>query len=144
MITAPHLAERLRPLGSPMEFRKGALLFEQGQPATGVFVLSAGRACLSLLDKTGSPVWSRIAGPGAVLGLPSSVSGQAYSLNAVALENLQAVFIGHVAVKEVLQRDSAIIGEVVSTLSVELSALRKRMASVKSPAKRRTRSSAAR
>ena len=121
------LAERLRPLGETTQLPKGSFLFGQGDPAKGVFLLSAGRACISLSGQDGAPAWSRIVGPGAILGLPSSVSGQPYTLSAVALENLDAAFVSRQTLCELMARDPELSNQVVRVLSEELGDLRRRI-----------------
>src|SRR5437868_997543 len=74
------LAQRLKSLGTNVELPKGTALFAQGEPAKGVFILNAGRAYVSLLNDNGKAIWSRIVGPGAILGLPASMGGQPYGL----------------------------------------------------------------
>ena len=103
-------------------------MFAQGEPASGIFVVADGRACVSLSDPQGVQVWSRIVGPGAILGLPSAVSGQPYSLSAIALDNLEAAFIPCSTVQDVMARDNGVAADVVRTLSEELRELRRKMA----------------
>jgi CRP/FNR family transcriptional regulator len=121
------LAERLRPLGETTQLPKGSFLFGQGDPAKGVFVVGAGRACISLSGRDGAPVWSRIVGPGAILGLPSTVSGQPYTLAAVALEKVDAAFVTRQTLCELMSRDPELSNQVVRVLSEELGDLRRRI-----------------
>lgn len=121
------LAERLRPVGAPTQLPKGSFIFGQGDPAQGVFVVSDGRACLSLSGQDGVPVWSRIVGPGAILGLPSTVSGQPYTLTAVALEKVDAAFVSRQTLCEMMSRDPELSHQVVRVLSEELGELRRKI-----------------
>ena len=121
------LAARLRPIGATTQLPKGSFLFGQGDPAQGVFVVSAGRACLSLFGQDGAPVWSKIVGPGAILGLPSTVSGQPYTLAAVALDTVDAAFVSRHTLCELMARDPELSNQVVRVLSEELGDLRRRI-----------------
>jgi CRP-like cAMP-binding protein len=121
------LAERLRPLGETTKLPKGSFIFGQGDPAKGVFVVSDGRACISLSGQNGVPVWSKIVGPGTILGLPSTVSGQPYTLTAVALEKVDAAFVSRQTLCELMARDPELSNQVVRVLSEELGDLRRRI-----------------
>ncbi len=54
---------------------KGALLFAEGRPSRGVYVLCEGRAKLSICSESGKRLMLRVAGPGEVLGLGATLSG---------------------------------------------------------------------
>jgi CRP/FNR family transcriptional regulator, polysaccharide utilization system transcription regulator len=122
------LAQRLKYLGSSIELPKGAQLFQRGESPKGVFVINAGRAYVSLSNDEGKPIWSRIVGPGAVLGLPSSMGRQPYGLTAVALDKVNFDIISDTAVRELMSRDPEVSTEVVRVLSEELRELRRKMA----------------
>lgn len=80
-------------IGVPVSFEKGAILFVEGQRPEGVYILSAGRAKLSASSPDGKALLLRMAEPGEVVGLPGTISGQAYALTTEALEPLRAEFI---------------------------------------------------
>jgi len=97
-LSGPFLKERLlgnlpRPvlegfdgISSPGCYPKGAVLFVEGQPAQGVFLLSRGRVKLTTSSANGKPLLLRIAEPGEMIGLPGAISGKIYVLTAEALE----------------------------------------------------------
>lgn len=131
------LAQRLKHLGASVELPKGAALFEQGEGAKGVFVINTGRAYVSLLNEDGKAIWSRIVGPGAILGLPSAMGSQPYGLTAVALDKVDVGLITDTAIRELMERDSEVSAEVIRVLSEELRELRRKMALLNSGALRR-------
>ncbi len=126
------LADKLHTVGSFTQLPKGAFIFGQGDPAKGVYIVEKGRACVSLSGEDGVPRWTRVVGRGAILGLPSSISGEPYTLSAVALENIDATFISRNAVCELMTTDVNIATEIVSVLSEELSDLRRNVSLLKS------------
>ena len=83
----------LERIHSVATYPKGALLFLEGQPSRGIFVLCHGRAKLSTSASDGKTLILRIAEAGEVLGLSATVSGKPYELTAELLEPSQANFI---------------------------------------------------
>jgi CRP/FNR family transcriptional regulator, cyclic AMP receptor protein len=68
---------------------RGTVLFREGHPARGIFVLCNGRARLSVCSEAGKRLTLRIAGPGEALGLSAALSGGAYEVTAETLEDAQ-------------------------------------------------------
>lgn len=81
-------------ISSSATYPKGALLFIEGQEPRGVFILCNGRVKLYGVSTTGKSVIFRIAEPGEIVGLPSTLSSKPYEVSAEALEPIQANFIG--------------------------------------------------
>lgn len=121
------LAMKLEALGMPLAQPKGAVLFDQGQPGTGAYILKSGAACLALLNHQGAPVWSRVVRPGAILGLPSTIGDTPYSLRATALESVELVFIPKRQVMEVMRQDPTLGTALLRILSDELVDLRRKL-----------------
>jgi len=126
------LADKLHSLGSATQLPKGTFIFGQGDPAKGVYMIDKGQASVSLAGEDGIPRWSRVVGSGAILGLPSSISGEPYTLSAVALENVDATFVSRSAVCELMASDVSIAAQIVSLLSDELADLRRKVSLLKS------------
>jgi CRP/FNR family transcriptional regulator, cyclic AMP receptor protein len=74
-------------------YPEGAVLFVEGQPPRGVFMLCRGRVKMSITSSDGKALILRIVGPGEVLGLNAAVSGQAYEMTVETLEPCQVNFI---------------------------------------------------
>lgn len=128
------LVNRLLEIGDAQEKPAGAIIFEQGQNPDGAYVVLGGRTCLTLLDAASQPIWSKIVGTGAVLGLPSSVSGQPYSLRATTLEPVQLSFVARDKVTSLMRKDPVTAAEILRVLSDELIDLRKKMSTLRSTA----------
>jgi CRP/FNR family transcriptional regulator len=88
----PALAE-MDSISSSSVYPKGSLLFVEGQEPRGVFVICNGRLKLTTSSAEGRSVIVRVAEPGEVIGLPSTISGRPYELTAEALEPVQVNFI---------------------------------------------------
>jgi CRP/FNR family cyclic AMP-dependent transcriptional regulator len=85
--------QRLNQITSASTQPKGALLFVEGQPPRGVYILCSGRVKLSTSSADGRTLIVRMSEPGEVLGLPSTVTGKPYELTAEVIEPTQVNFI---------------------------------------------------
>jgi CRP/FNR family transcriptional regulator, cyclic AMP receptor protein len=74
-------------------YPQGAILFLEGQPARGAYIVCSGRVKLSTTSRDGKTLILRIAEAGEVLGLHATVSGKPYELTAEALQPCQLDFI---------------------------------------------------
>jgi CRP/FNR family transcriptional regulator len=74
-------------------YPRGALLFVEGQPARGVYILCTGRVKLTATSRDARAIITRIARCGEILGLSASLSGQPYEVTAETLEPAQVNFI---------------------------------------------------
>lgn len=107
----------LESIRSVAAYPAGAILFLEGQPARGTFVLCNGRAKLSTSSSDGKTIILRIAEPGEVLGLSATISGKAYEVTAETLEPAQANFVARNDFLAFLKRN----GEAALRVAQELS-----------------------
>jgi CRP/FNR family cyclic AMP-dependent transcriptional regulator len=111
-------------------FGKGALLFGEGRPSRGVYVLCEGRAKLSICSESGKRLMLRVAGPGEVLGLGATLSGAAYEVTAELLDAAQVTFVKRKDLLKFLGENPATCMEVVRRLSEDLHAAYERVRSI--------------
>ena len=104
-------------ISSSATYPKDATLFVEGQNPRGVFVLCHGRVKLSTNSADGRSITVRMAEPGELVGLPSTLSGKPYELTAVALEPLQANFIPRDAFMQFLREHGEAALRVTQMLS---------------------------
>jgi CRP/FNR family transcriptional regulator, cyclic AMP receptor protein len=109
---------------------KGALLFAEGRPSLGVYVLCEGRAKLSICSESGKRLMLRVAGPGEVLGLGATLSGNAYEVTAELLDTAQVVFVKRKNLLTFLRENPTICMEVVRRLSDDLHGAYERVRSI--------------
>lgn len=121
-------------------YPRGATLFGEGRQARGIFVLCDGRAKLSICSENGKRLMLRIAGPGEVLGLSSTLSGKPYELTAETLDASQVVFVKRRDLLRFLRdhRDACL--QVVHLLSGDLHTAYERVRSIGLSRTRRPRS----
>jgi len=89
----PEVIERLDAISSTGTYPKGAFLFGEGQQPRGVFIICSGRVRLSASSADGKELILRFADSGDVVGLPGTISGEAYGATAEAIGPIQANFI---------------------------------------------------
>jgi CRP-like cAMP-binding protein len=123
LVPSPELKTGLEQLATVVSKPRGTILFRRGDNAFGVFLIRSGRVSLAL--DCPSPLYPpRILGPGAIVGLPATVSGNAYSLTATLLDDSELAFVARDAVLECLQDNPLLCFQVMDMLSDEISDIR--------------------
>jgi len=74
-------------------FPAGAIIFMEGQPARGVYVVRQGRVKLLTTNSEGRTLILKIAKPGDALGLNSVITGKPYDVTAEILQPAELAFI---------------------------------------------------
>lgn len=95
---------------------KGTILFRRGDDVSGMFLIRNGRISLAL---DFYPL--RILGPGAITGLPATLSGNPYSLTAQVLEDSELAFVPRDSVLACLKNNPLLCFQVSQMLSEEIS-----------------------
>jgi CRP/FNR family transcriptional regulator len=101
-------------------YRRNTVLFAEGRPVRGIYILCDGRAKLSICSETGRRLTLRIAGPGEVLGMGAALSNTPYEITAELLDNSQVVFVRRKELLKFLREHPGICLQVVHMLSQEL------------------------
>jgi len=71
----------------------GAIIFMEGQPARGIYILCQGRVKLQTTNSDGRTLILKIAQPGEGLGLSSTITGKPYETTAEILQPAQLAYI---------------------------------------------------
>jgi CRP-like cAMP-binding protein len=123
LIPSPELKAELEQRATVVFKPKGTILFRRGEDVSGVFLIRSGRVSLALDCET--PLYpARILGPGAIAGLPATVSGNPYSLTAKVVEDAELAFVPRDAVLECLRNNPTLCFQVMDILSGEISDIR--------------------
>lgn len=117
------LCEALASAGKCEHLEEGVVLFRQGEEVRGVYVVKSGRVRLSLAER--GNVTDRFAGPGSVLGLPATMTGNTYSLTAQTLEACELLFVTRDDVLALLRLNAEFCFEVVEILAHEVGHMRR-------------------
>lgn len=112
---------------------RGKVLFAEGEPARGVFILRTGRAGISIASSEGRVVILRLAQAGDVLGLNSVLRESAYDTTVKTLEPCRTDFIARAELIELMDRSQPVAHAVLQILSREISELTNRARSLLLP-----------
>ena len=115
------------------------LLFAEGRPVRGIYILCDGRAKLSIRAEDGKRLTLRIAGPGEVLGLGAALSNTPYEVTAELLDNSQVVFVRRKDLMKFLRDNRTVCMEIVRMLSQDLHGAYERVRSIAMVRTRRPR-----
>jgi CRP/FNR family transcriptional regulator, cyclic AMP receptor protein len=117
---APETVRDFDGLKSVAACPRGAVLFREGQPARGIFVLCDGRAKLSVCSESGKRMVLRIAGPGEILGLSATLAGTPHEISAELLDNAQVATVRRKDLLRFLHEHREACLQVVNLLSQDL------------------------
>jgi CRP/FNR family transcriptional regulator len=107
---------RLSAFAMPALYQKGAILFVEGQPSRGVFILCAGRVKLFTSSADGKTFILRFADAGEILGLAGTLSGRPYEVWAQATEPTQINFVERDRFVDAVQRNGELAVQVAMQL----------------------------
>jgi len=117
-----HALRQLSDLHSIHDYPSGALLFQEGEPAEGIFLVCSGAVKLSVGSSHGDNVLLRAAGPGEILGLSATLTGQDYEVTAQTTTAAELVFIRRKDFLRYLREHSDVCLQVVESLSNDVQA----------------------
>ena len=123
LLAHQELKQCLMDAGSKVCFDRGDVLFRRGDEVRGVFLILSGKVRLGLGDKSNA-LPARDLGPGAILGLPATLSDSPYSLTAEILANAEVVYLSRPAMLKLLRTRAKLCFEVMDLLSEELAETR--------------------
>lgn len=112
---------------------RGKVLFAEGEPARGVYILRSGRAAVSISSSEGRIITLRMAQAGDVLGLNSVLRSSAYDATVKALEPCRTDFIPRAELLELMGTSAAGAQAILKILSHELDELTARTRSLLLP-----------
>jgi CRP-like cAMP-binding protein len=120
---SPDLLRALRDIKSVRRFPKGTTLFQQGSVVTGVHLVETGEVRILLPNAHRQKQMLEVAGPGIVLGLSESMTGERYRITAEAGESTTAVFVPREEFLAFLRDHRDFCMQVVRRLSEDLHGL---------------------
>ncbi len=121
-IATPELVRALEAYGSELCHPAGKLLFDRGEKARGLFLLKSGSTLLSVPGAL-----DRSVGPGALLGVPGTLSKGIYSLRARLLEESKVLFVPSEDVSRLMADHPEVGFHMIQILSREIQAIRERI-----------------
>lgn len=118
----PELLEQLRGRTALAKFRRGDLVFAQGDPATQLYVVFSGRVAIIARASDGRESVISVLGPGALFGEMSLFDGGSRSADVRALTTVHLIAIDFDDVRDVLVHRPEVLWAVVRILARRLRA----------------------
>jgi len=108
--------------GEKVSMPKGAVLFEQGKTAEGMYLIVSG----SVQTNIGGGVnhVPRVAESGSLLGVPATINGVAYSISAIVKEDAELVRVSRPQLLELMRSNPAVALSIIDLLSCEVREMR--------------------
>lgn len=102
---------------------RGKVLFAEGEPARGVYILRTGRVAVSISSSEGRIVILRMAQAGDVLGLNSVLRGAPYDTTVKTLEACRTEFVPRAELMELMETSQAGTQAILKILNHEFTQL---------------------
>src|SRR5215471_19027311 len=128
--------EEIKSVGT---YPRNTILFAEGKPVRGIYLLCDGRAKLSICLELGKRLTLRVAGPGEVLGLGAVLSNTPYEVTAELLDASQIVFVRRKELMKFLREHPEVCMQVVRMLSQDLHGAYERVRNIALVSSRRPR-----
>ena len=124
-LAEPQLIHALDARSTPVPCESDHVLFRQGEPAAGLYILHEGVATVSMISPDGHSLFAVQSRPGSLLGLPGLVSGQPYSLSATAGAGSRVSFVSRNEFMALMQTNPLLSLKILQVLAAEVRSARK-------------------
>jgi CRP-like cAMP-binding protein len=101
-------------------YKKGQVIFYQGNPPFGLYCISSGKIKISKIGNDGKESIVRIASGGDVLGHRSLFSNESYAATATAMEDTSICFLDKKFIFKSIQEQPSIALNIIKKLSHEM------------------------
>jgi CRP/FNR family transcriptional regulator, polysaccharide utilization system transcription regulator len=118
------LIQALEKRATPIVCNEDRKLFNQGDPAVGLYILNQGEAVVSMDAGDDAIAFSCTASAGSLLGLPGLIANQPYSLTAVARKGARIGFISKDEFNSLMQTEQPLMVKVLQVLAAEVRSAR--------------------
>lgn len=122
------LVEALRDRAVAMDCNHDQVLFRQGEPAHGLYLLLSGEATLRLESPLGDDVVLMPAIPGSVLGLPGLIGNMAYSMSCDAKAGAEIRYLSREEFSKLMLNEPPLAMMMLRVLAAEVRTARVAMA----------------
>jgi CRP-like cAMP-binding protein len=120
----PELIDALKKRSTAIACNGEQVLFHQGEPPAGVYILHQGEVTLTMESAQGKPILSSQAGAGSLLGLPGLVGNEPYTLTAVARKGAEVSFVSRDQFTALMQSDPLLSLKILQVLAAEVRSAR--------------------
>jgi CRP/FNR family transcriptional regulator, cyclic AMP receptor protein len=134
----PELLQAFEGTALVRHYRKDIAVYRRGRVVRGIFLIQKGRVRLQLGEGRNS-LSLHVAGPGSVLGLGETMSGNPYEATVETLEPCEIAFLRREDFLSYLRRNCSLCLQLVQLLSEDLHQLYQQYRTIGGPAKRTRR-----
>jgi CRP-like cAMP-binding protein len=120
----PELIRALSEHATPIVCDTDRILFQQDDPAVGLYILQEGEATLNMTSIQGQPILSVKARDGSLLGLPGLISNQPYSLTAIAHAGARVSFLARAEFTALMESNPPLAFKILQVLAAEVRSAR--------------------
>lgn len=113
-----------------IEFKKGDVIFREGDIPQGLYCISQGVVRLNHMDADGNEVLLRLNKSGDILGYRALFAEEPYHATAIAHEKAEVCFIPLQTIKNIVDSDSDLAMSFLKQVSKELHSVEDRMSAV--------------
>lgn len=113
-------------------FKRGQVLFHEGNPAFGVYCISSGKIKLTKMSEAGKETLIHIAGPGDIVGFQHMLQAGSNDVTATALEESQVCFLDRQFLQKLVQEENSCAMELLGHVARDMTALQERMTGIQS------------
>jgi len=117
---SPEMLRALQEISSVRLFAKGATLFQEGSAVKGVYLVQTGEVRVLLSNAQAQEQLLEIVGPGTMLGLSESLTGENHRITAEASDQTMVAFIPREEFLEFLRQHANFCMEIARRLSEDL------------------------
>ncbi|MGA2850278.1 MAG: cyclic nucleotide-binding domain-containing protein [Terracidiphilus sp.] len=123
-VADPDLIQALKKSSVPVFCAESRVLFLQGDPSVGLYILDSGVVTLTMNSENAVPIVSVRVAPASLLGLPALVGNQPYTLTAIAQSGARLSFITREDFNALMQNDPLMALKVLQVLAAEVRSAR--------------------
>ncbi len=127
-VADPELITVLERKATPLDCASERVLFAQGDPPVGLYILHSGAARLTMHSEEGKPIVSVKAPEGSLLGLPGLVGNQPFTLTATAEAGAVVGFIPRDEFIALMQSEPLVALKILAVLAAEVRSARRAIA----------------
>jgi len=113
-------------------YKRGQVLFHQGNPAFGVYCVSSGKIKLTKISEAGRENVITIVGPGDLIGYQHGNGQNVNDVTATAIEDTKVCFIDRAFLQKMIHDKNSCAMELIGHLSRDMSEMQERMGQLQS------------
>jgi len=119
--------EKLRRMSRPLHYPKGEVIFEEGEPAFGFYIICRGKVKLAKHSLTGKKQILKLLGPGEILGEKTLFDREVYTAYAETIEETTLHFLEREPFIAFLKEHPEVALRFIEKLSRELKAFQDKL-----------------